>query len=278
MDNLNVLERLFCGSKSTTNTFWFFKVSIVDKLKITLTVGVARTLAELGKRVLLFDIEPQGNLTGVFRNNQNKEKESLIKYWFIPDSLQNNKLETFKNSIEQANYKNINIIPAYKTLIKKTLQVLNSETASNFILKNNLKEIKNYLKDKYDYIFWYKSYKYFNNRKCFLSVDEIIVTIVPHNIEIFLNDYKNYLEKWKRIGVNLSNNMNSIVLNNLRKNKTHNFIKEQVLNSEFSTIILNTIIPTSLNLEKHTMLSNLTLTDKSPFFLLTKELLQKEIL
>lgn len=117
----------------------------------------------------------------------------------------------------------------------------------------------------------------------FLSVDEIIVTIVPHKfsfegIEIFLNDYKNYLEKWKRIGINLSNNMNYIVLNNFRKNKTHNFIKKQVLNSEFSTIILNTIIPASLNLEKHTMLSNPTLTDKSPFFLLTKELLQKEIL
>lgn len=252
--------------------------------KTTLTVGVARTLAELGKKVLLFDIDPQGNLTGVFRNKQNKEKESLIKYWFIPDSLQKNKLETLKNSIEQANYKNIDIIPAYKNLIKKTLQVLNSETASDFILKNNLKEIKKYLKDKYDYIFFdINPTNTLITENVFLSVDEIIVTIVPHKfsfegIEIFLNDYKNYLEKWKRIGVNLSNNMNSIVLNNFRKNKTHNFIKEQVLNSEFSTIILNTIIPASLNLEKHTMLSNPILTDKSPFFLLTKELLEKEIL
>lgn len=252
--------------------------------KTTLTVGVARTLAELRKKVLLFDIDPQGNLTGVFRNRQNKEKESLIKYWFIPDSLQKNKLETLKNSIEQANYKNIDIIPAYKNLIKKTLQVLNSETASDFILKNNLKEIKNYLKDKYDYIFFdINPTNTLITENVFLSVDEIIVTIVPHKfsfegIEIFLNDYKNYLEKWKRIGVNLSNNMNSIVLNNFRKNKTHNFIKEQVLNSEFSTIILNTIIPASLNLEKHTMLSNPILTDKSPFFLLTKELLEKEIL
>lgn len=252
--------------------------------KTTLTVGVARTLAELGKKVLLFDIDPQGNLTGVFRNKENKEKESLIKYWFIPDSLQKNKLETLKNSIEQANYKNVDIIPAYKNLIKKTLQVLNSETASDFILKNNLKEIKNYLKDKYDYIFFdINPTNTLITENIFLSVDEIIVTIVPHKfsfegIEIFLNDYKNYLEKWKRIGVNLSNNMNSIVLNNFRKNKTHNFIKEQVLNSEFSTIILNTIIPASLNLEKHTMLSNPILTDKSPFFLLTKELLEKEIL
>nr|WP_215826450.1 AAA family ATPase [Spiroplasma endosymbiont of 'Nebria riversi'] len=71
----------------------------------------------------------------------------------MPDSLQKNKAENFKNSIEKSNYKNIDIIPAYKNLIKKTLQVLNSETASDFILKNNLKEIKDYLKDKYDYIF-----------------------------------------------------------------------------------------------------------------------------
>lgn len=108
--------------------------------KTTLTVSVARTLAELGKKVLLFDIGLQGNLTGVFRNKENKKKESLIKYWFIPDSLQKNKLESLKNSIEQANYKNIDIIPAYKNLIKKTLQALNSETASDFILKNNLKK------------------------------------------------------------------------------------------------------------------------------------------
>ncbi|MBW3059477.1 MAG: hypothetical protein CXB60_10750 [Spiroplasma poulsonii] len=100
-----------------------------------MTVGVARTLAELGKKILLFDIDPQGNLTGVFRNHINIEKESLIKYWFIPDNLQKNKSENFKNSIEKSNYKNIDIIPAYKNLIKKTLQVLNSETASDFILK-----------------------------------------------------------------------------------------------------------------------------------------------
>lgn len=252
--------------------------------KTTLTVGVARTLAELGKRVLLFDIDPQGNLSGVFRNNKNKEIESLIKYWFIPDSLQKNKIETFKKSIEKANYKNIDIIPAYKNLIKKTLQVLNSETASDFILKNNLNEIKKHLKDKYDYIFFdINPTNTLITENVFLSVDEIIVTIVPHKfsfegIETFLNDYKNYLEKWKKIGLNLTNNMNSIVLNNFRKNKTNDFIKQQLLNSEFSTIILNTIVPASLNLEKHTMLANPTLTDKSPFFLLTKEILQKEIL
>lgn len=251
--------------------------------KTTLTVGIARTLAELGKKVLLFDIDPQGNLTNVFRKKEEAEKESLIKHWFMPDSLQKNKSELFIKSIENSNYKNIDIVPAYKNLIKKTLQVLNSETAPDFILKNNLKEIKDYL-NKYDYIFFdINPTNTLITENVFLSVDEIIITIVPHKfsfegIETFLSDYKNYLEKWKKIGLHLNNNMNSIVLNNFKKNKTHNFIKEQILQSGFSTIILDTIVPASINLEKHTMMSNPTLTDKSSFFLLIKELFQKEIL
>lgn len=252
--------------------------------KTTLTTGVARTLAELGKRVLLIDIDPQANLSGVFRNKENNDKESLLKYWFTPSSLQENKIDNFKKSIETSNYKNIDIIPAYKDLIKKTLQVLNSETASDFVLKNHIKEMNDHLNEKYDYIFFdINPTNTLITENVFLSVDEIIVTIVPHKfsfegIETFLNDYRKYLEKWKTIGVNLKNNMNSIILNNFRKNKTHDFIKNQVLNSGFSTIILDTVIPASINLEKHTMLSNPTLTDKSPFFLLTRELLQKEIL
>lgn len=44
--------------------------------KTTLTTGVARTLAELGKRILLLDIDPQGNLSFVFLN------KDFLSYWF----------------------------------------------------------------------------------------------------------------------------------------------------------------------------------------------------
>ncbi|WP_353307280.1 hypothetical protein [Spiroplasma ixodetis] len=75
----------------------------------------------------------------------------------------------------------------------------------------------------------------------------------------------------------MNNNMNAIVLNNVRKNKTNAVLVEKLENSNLRNIILKTKIPSSITLEKHTMLSSPTIADKSPFWILTKELIQKNI-
>ncbi|BET37641.1 hypothetical protein [Spiroplasma ixodetis] len=74
----------------------------------------------------------------------------------------------------------------------------------------------------------------------------------------------------KKIGLTLNNNMNAIVLNNVHKNKTHAVFVEKLENYNLRNIILKTKIPSSIALEKHTMISSPTITDKSPFWLLTK--------
>ncbi|BET39648.1 ParA family protein [Spiroplasma ixodetis] len=246
--------------------------------KTTLTVGVARTLAELGKRVLLLDIDPQGNLSSVFLNKDFLTKD-FLSYWFNSEITENQ----LKTTIEKSNYKNIDIVPCYTKLMTQTIKSLTNDVASDFVLKNNIKKIEKHLNTNYDYVFFdINPTTTIITTNVFLSVDEIIVTVSPHKfsfngIERFFSDYNWYLDKWKKIGLTMNNNMNAIVLNNVRKNKTHAVLVEKLENSNLRNIILKTKIPSSITLEKHTMLSSPTITDKSPFWLLTKELIQKNI-
>ncbi len=108
--------------------------------KTTTTVNVASFLAEMGKRVLIIDIDPQGNAGyGIGVNAEEIETtiyEVLIGEIEIEDAI-------FKSEVE-----GLSIIPSNIHLSGAQIDLLDMD-GKEFILRDKLKPIRDY----YDFIF-----------------------------------------------------------------------------------------------------------------------------
>lgn len=108
--------------------------------KTTSAVNIAATVAALDKKVLLIDLDPQGNAsTGVGFMDRNGLKSS---YDVITDSL------PAERAIYTTEFKNLDIMPATMDLAGAELEIA-GEQARERLLKRALQPIK----DNYDYIF-----------------------------------------------------------------------------------------------------------------------------
>jgi chromosome partitioning protein len=112
--------------------------------KTTTVVNLATALATMGQKILVVDLDPQGNATtGLGRSNNETDKNI---YKFIIGQ------ENPKNCIQTSCVKNLDIIGS-----NVNLSGLEVETANNperaFILKSILKEKHNEIFNKYDNIF-----------------------------------------------------------------------------------------------------------------------------
>ena len=113
--------------------------------KTTTSINLAASLGLLGKKVLLVDLDPQGNsTTGV-----GLEKGSL-KY-SIRDAL----IETCspKNVVLKTKFKNLSLIPATIDLAGIDIELINKvKQDPNFSKGSQLKRVLNEIKEEYDYI------------------------------------------------------------------------------------------------------------------------------
>ncbi len=108
--------------------------------KTTSAVNIASSLAELGKRVLAIDIDPQGNLTSGFGIEKNKVENTVY------DVLISNCF------IEQATYsvpynENLHVVPSNVNLAGAEIELLD-EKSREFILQTALAIVKHH----YDFI------------------------------------------------------------------------------------------------------------------------------
>ncbi len=107
--------------------------------KTTTTVNLAATLASLGKKILLLDIDPQGNATsgvGVDKYNLYKTSyELLLGDYKVKDVIIENVIE------------NLDLIPATANLAGAEIELADVKKREH-ILKKKLKGIN----DNYDYI------------------------------------------------------------------------------------------------------------------------------
>ena len=110
----------------------------VGKTTSCLNIGIALGLR--GKRVLLIDIDPQGNLTNKFL------KDIASEPYTIKDILEGN-IEDINLVIKKNVATNIDLIPS-NNLLNGTEEVIISKKARETILKRALEPIKN----NYDYI------------------------------------------------------------------------------------------------------------------------------
>lgn len=108
--------------------------------KTTTAVNLAACVGSCGKRVLLVDIDPQGNATSGLGFN----KRSVLKSTY--DILINN--EDSQNVLCKTKYKNVDILPANMSLAGAELELVGTDNRETR-LKNRLA----ILKSKYDFIF-----------------------------------------------------------------------------------------------------------------------------
>ncbi len=107
--------------------------------KTTSTINVARYLAELGKRVLLVDLDPQGNASsglGINARAMNKNLYHAMVGGLPPQEI-----------ILQTETENFHVIPAAQDLAGAEIEMVHLE-GREYRLQNVLRQIKPY----YDYI------------------------------------------------------------------------------------------------------------------------------
>lgn len=114
--------------------------------KTTTTVALAGILAELGKKVLVTDADPQGNSSQSFGQYGNGKKIILDLFNISASELTK---ESVKKCITQTAYKNIDMIPSNPdfSFIEEDLAV-DVTRIRQYILKNALSKVE----DEYDYI------------------------------------------------------------------------------------------------------------------------------
>lgn len=111
--------------------------------KTTTTLNLAYSLKELGKKVLVIDLDPQANLTRCF-DVENTENIKTIGHLLITEMEEE---ESYLVEDYTKSYDEINIIPSsvYLSAVETQMRI---ETGSERILS----EIVNQAKEHYDYI------------------------------------------------------------------------------------------------------------------------------
>ena len=108
--------------------------------KTCTTVNLSASLGELGKNVLVIDMDPQGNSSSSFGVNKN-EVENTIYEVMLEEC-------TLSEAIIKDVAKNVSIVPANVNLGAVEIEMAGKDKA-NLILRREL----DFVKDEYDYIF-----------------------------------------------------------------------------------------------------------------------------
>ena len=210
--------------------------------KTTTVVNLASALAQMGKKTLVIDLDPQGNATtGLGRSNNDNDKN--IYKIIIGHSDPN-------NSVQSSNIKNLDIIGS-----NVNLSGLEVETASDperaFLLKKIIKEKNKGLFNKYENIFI----------DCppslsLLTVMSLVVAdelIVPLQTEFFaLEGVSQLVKTIDRIKVNLNPTLKirGVLLTMFdKRNKLSGQVDEEA-RKYFKDKVYQTVIPRNVRLSE----------------------------
>ena len=113
--------------------------------KTTTSINLAASLGILGKKILLVDLDPQGNSTTGVGIEKGDLKASIY------EALNGSKKIT--ESIKRTKFKNLDIVPATITLAGIEVEFIDkSKEDPNFVRSSQLKNILSEIRDNYDFI------------------------------------------------------------------------------------------------------------------------------
>ena len=107
--------------------------------KTTTTINLAAALGEAGKKVLVIDMDPQGNTTSGMGVDKNEEENTIYEL-MLGESM-------IRDCIKKDVVKNVSLIPANVDFAAAEVELIGIEK-SEFILKKQLEKVK----DVYDFI------------------------------------------------------------------------------------------------------------------------------
>ena len=108
--------------------------------KTTTNVNLSASIGQMGKKVLVLDMDPQGNTTSGFGVDKDATENTI--YEVIIDGLD------IRKAIIETEFENIHLIAAASELSGAEIELANQKDRE-YKLRNSIEKIK----DEYDYIF-----------------------------------------------------------------------------------------------------------------------------
>jgi chromosome partitioning protein len=206
--------------------------------KTTSTVNIATAIAKEGKKVLVIDMDPQGNAGSALGINKYHVEESI--YHALIGKL------TLKEVIKATDIENLHIVPSNRDLSGAEVELVNA-----FSRENKLKKALQSIDEEYDYVF-IDSPPSLN----MLTINSLTASdsvIIPVQCEYYalegISELVNTIDLIKE-NLNPDLQIGGIILTMFdpRNNLCHQVVSE--VKSYFKDKVFNTLIPRSVKLSE----------------------------
>lgn len=238
--------------------------------KTTTAINIATAMAAIGKKVAVFDLDPQGNATTSL--GLNKKEITYSSYDVLTRGI------SVSDVIQKTFVPSFFIVPAKPDLAAAEIELIDT-TRREFVLKNALKQLNN----QFDYVLI----------DCppslnLLTINALVASdsvIVPLQCEFLaMEGLVDLIKNIRRVNKNFNPNLKvqGIVLTMFDRRNNLSFMVEKDVRSYFGDLVYQTVIPRNVRISeapshgKPIMIYDFKSTGAQSYINLAKEVLTRE--